>query len=387
MASPTIGVESIFFSLMVSSVLVLYAIMFYPVCKRSYKLKTKNRYNTLLLIILLFILAAVISLPLSDSVFYIFMPLNYYIVVVTGALAVLFFIFAMVKKKTIDEVSAEKKLSEGMDNRLEKSILDTHHFTPKQEMKRKMFHLLAILYVATWMLEPLVFYGVKFIYAGIANTPTAENYGNSKYLFEDSDVELILLNGLVVQFFMLMCIFIGNANAEIMRLRFKEYAFPLKKTLLTTRRSTEINDTSASMLLLIGLALSSIILTFGSTDRIKGVYAQMAVICIAVFSDMFAALIGRKWGGKFFKKWKMVPGKSKEGTLAGFTVGVCTAMIFIGPILALIGGLIFVFTDLALDKVKISDNALNPILISITFKILIFLTDPMIVILPIIKIW
>ncbi|MHA1272619.1 MAG: hypothetical protein ACTSVV_16995 [Promethearchaeota archaeon] len=390
MYNPIIGAETWFFSFTLSAILILYAIIFYPIVKRSFILKTKNRYNSALVIVLLIILAIFISLPFCDGgtfenpKFYLFMPMNYYAVVVAGGVLLVFVFFALFKKKTIDEDSYNRQLMQGIDVNKEISILSSQNFTTRQEMKRKLIHLLAILYIATWMLEPLVFYGVGFLYDGIANTPTKENLYNSRLLFEDKDVEIILLNGLVVQFFMLICIFIGNFYAEIMRLRFKEYAFPLKRTLQTTRRPTEIYDTSASILLLLGLAISSIILTYGKADRIAGVYAQMGVICIAVFSDMFAALIGRKWGKH---KWKFVKGKSVEGTIAGFVAGFFTAIIFVGWILALIGSLIFMFTDLVLDKVKISDNALNPILISIAYKLLIFLVSPMIVLLPIIKIW
>ncbi len=381
---PIIGIESAFFSVVLAIILLLYALMFYPVVKRSFKLKTVNRYNTLLLCVMLVIIAIFIALPFSATTYYLFMPLSFYTVVVAGAIPFVIVFGAFIKKRTADEVAHNISLSQGLDNSLEKSLQDTHNFTTKQEMQRKMFHLLAILYLATWVLEPLVFFGVQILYAGIKNTPSAENFANVTMLFEDTDVERILLNGMIVQFFMLICMFITNADLEIMRLRFNKYSFPMKKLLQNTRRSTEVFDTSASMLLLLGLTISCLTLTYGTADRIAGVYAQMAVICVAVFSDMFAAIIGRKWGKH---KWKMVPGKSKEGTLAGFTVGFTTAMIFVGPILALVGALIFVFTDLALDKFKISDNALNPILIGFAYKILIFLVAPFIVILPFIKIW
>ncbi|MFO8017942.1 MAG: hypothetical protein R6U96_04860 [Promethearchaeia archaeon] len=311
------------------------------------------------------------------------MPLNYYVIVVVGGLALFFFIFAMVKKETLDEKAYNKRLTSGFDKSLDKSVLDTHNFTPKQELKRKLFHLSAILYIFTWVLQPLIFFGVRILYEGIINTPTYENYYNIQILFSES-VEGLLLNGLIIQFFMLLCIFIGNANAEVMRLRFNNYGFPLKKTLATTRRSTEVYDTSGSMLLLMGLAMSSLILTYGSQDRIAGVYAQMAIISISVFSDMFAALIGRKWGKH---KWPIVEGKSFEGSIAGCVVGFISAIFFVGWFLALIGILIFVFTDIVLAKVEISDNASNPILMAIIFKLLIDFVNPMITLLPYIKIW
>jgi len=181
-----------------------------------------------------------------------------------------------------------------------------------------------------------------------------------------------------------LCIFWYNADADIMRLRFNKYDFLFKRMFQITRRPTEINDISASVLLLLSLATAAIILTYGSANRIAGIYAQMAVICISVLSDMFAALIGRKWGKH---KWPIVKGKSFEGSIAGFLIGFFTAALFIGWFLALIGALIFIFTDIALAKVKISDNVSNPILLAIVFKLLIGFVDPMIIMLPIIKIW
>lgn len=384
MDAPIIGIETMFFSLMVSIILGVYAYLFYPIVKRSFKMKSKNRYNSALIIILILIIAIAISLPYSATTYFLFMPLPWYILAVVGTLPVVFVIYALIADTAVHEDEFNRQLGEGLDETLNKSIIDTYNFTTKQEFMRKSIHLMGALFIMTWVLEPLVFFGVTNLYSGIANTPTAENYYNTWLLFEDSAANLILTNGLVIQFFMVICLFIGNADCELMRLRFKDYDFPLKKTLQKTRRPTEINDMSASMLLLLGLGISTLILTYGSADRIAGIWAQMGVICIAVFSDMFAALIGRRWGKH---KWKIVPGKSFEGSIAGFLVGFFTAMFFVGWILALLGALIFVFTDIALDKVKISDNALNPIVIAFIYKILIFMVDPMITILPIIKIW
>jgi dolichol kinase len=240
------------------------------------------------------------------------------------------------------------------------------------------------LFIAAWILEPLIFFGVQFLYQAIINTPSPENYYNAILLFEDDNLNLILNNGLIAQFFMLLCLFMGNINMEIIRLRFKNHNFILRKSLQKTRRPTEINDLSASVLLLLGLATSSLILTYTSNDRISGIYAQMAVISITVFSDMFAALIGRKWGKH---KWPIVKGKSYEGSIAGFLIGFFSALLFVGPILALIGASIFVFTDIGLDKLKISDNASNPIILGIVFKIFIQFVNPILIKPPIVIIW
>ncbi|MFX0071388.1 MAG: phosphatidate cytidylyltransferase, partial [Candidatus Hermodarchaeota archaeon] len=294
------------------------------------------------------------------------------------------FLYALIKVKKYEAYDLNKNLEDDLDNSMDRVFLDVYNFTPKQEMQRKFIHLLSILYLLAWTLEPIIFYGVQFLYAGIANTTTAENYYNAKLLFEYEDTELILYNGLVVQFFMFICIFMVNANIEIMRLRFREYDYFMKRVILKTRRPTELYDITASNLLLLGLATSAIILTYSSEYKLAGIYAQMAVICITVLSDMFAALIGRRFGKH---KWPLLKGKSIEGSLAGFLVGFFTAMIFVGWFLALIGAFIFVFTDIILAKVEISDNASNPILLAIIFKCLIIFVNPMITILPIIKIW
>ena len=312
------------------------------------------------------------------------MPMSFYAFVVAGTLLIIFFLYAMIAKQAKEDDTLKGSNEEKIDNSLDKSILDTYNFTTKQEMKRKIIHLMTLLYLAVWVVQPLIFYGVVILYSGIENTATLENFMNAHYLFEDKDIELILYNGLITQFFMFLCIFWYNADAEIMRLRFNKYNFLFKRMVIVTRRETELNDITASILLLLGLATSAIILTYGSENLMKGIYAQMAVLCIAVLSDMFAALIGRKWGKH---KWRFVKGKSIEGSLAGFLVGFISAMFFVGWFLALIGALIFVFTDIALAKVNISDNVSNPILLAITFKLLIVFVDPMIIMLPFIKIW
>ena len=384
MKKPIIGIESFFFSIAISVILIIYAILFLPIVKRSFKTNSKNKFNSLLVILLIIFLATMISLPFSATRFYLYMPLNFYALIVAGALLLFFFVFAKLRKLSTKEEDFNLKLSKGIDHTKEKSILDTHNFTPKQEMKRKIIHLFTIFYLASWIFQPLIFYGVINLYSGIGNTPTNENYNNAHYLFEYKDLEIMLYNGLITQFFMFLCIFWYTADAEIMRLRFNKYDFLFKKTLQITRRPTEINDISASILLLLALATSAIILTYDSANRIAGIYAQMAVICIAVLSDMFAALIGRKWGNH---KWPFVKGKSFEGSIAGFLVGFLTAMFFVGWVLALIGALIFIFTDIVLAKVRISDNASNPILLAITFKILIAFVDPLIITLPFVRVW
>ena len=195
---------------MISCILVVYAILFYPIIVRSFKIKSKNRWNSLIAIISMIIIAIFISLPFSATIFYLYMPLSFYTLVVAGTFILLFFVFAMVRSKSDDIIISDQQIIDEMDNSIEKSILDIHKFTPKQEMKRKIIHLMTIFYLASWIVQPLIFYGVVMAYDGISNTTTLENYHNVNYLFEDKNIEIMLCNGLIIQFFMFLCIFWYN---------------------------------------------------------------------------------------------------------------------------------------------------------------------------------
>ncbi len=377
MEKPIIGMESIFFSILISIILIVYAFLFYPVVKRSFKLGSNNRWNSFLVLVSLIILALCISLPFSNTIFYLFMPLNWYLIVVIGTLIGFFYIFALISKKFRDQINNESP-------NLDRPNSANSKFSSRQEIKRKFIHFCAILYISSWIIEPLVFYGVKYIYENVAYWATFEEYHNALYLFEDRNVSLILRNGLIAHFFIILCTLFFNLDIELIHLRFPNSNYPLKRKILSARRISEENDISHSVLLLLGLLLSSLILTYTSDNIIKGIYAQMAVISITVLSDMFAALIGKKFGKH---NWSFAKDKSYEGSIVGFIIGFFVAMIFVGPFLALLGSLIFIFTDIFLAKLNISDNISNPILISILFKILIEFVDPLIVILPFIKVW
>ena len=94
----------------------------------------------------------------------------------------------------------------------------------------------------------------------------------------------------------------------------------------------------------------------------------IAGMMIAAFGDAAAALIGRKYGKhKFDTVFQKDERKSYEGLLAGFIVSWVVAFIFVGPIIAIIGALIFSIIDYL--NPKIADNVLNPILCTFAMMI------------------
>jgi dolichol kinase len=376
-----IGIESYFFNFILSSVFLIYIYLFYPIVKRSFKTKNKNRFNSLFTLIMLLSISVLNILPLADTGLYLFMPLNFYILVFCAFWTLLSLFSALFQNTSEYEIEKNESLISGLENQ-HRDKQEIFNFSFTKEAKRKVLHFLAILYIACWSVQPIIFWAVyNFLYPGVINVITVEEYNNIR-LFSSEDY--FLENGVLLQLFVLFCTFFVSADAELLRLRFPKYKFPFKKTLQTTRRATEVLDISAHVHIMLSLALSTLILTFSSLDRIAGIWAQMGVIAISALGDLSAALIGRKYGKH---RWPIHKGKTIEGSIGGFLVSFFCSIIFVGPILALIGGLIFIFTDLFLSKLGISDNIANPLILAITFKVLIFLVNPLIVSIPYIKIW
>ena len=95
-----------------------------------------------------------------------------------------------------------------------------------------------------------------------------------------------------------------------------------------------------------------------------------AGVLIACLSDAAAALIGRKYGKhKIILRSKDI--KSVEGFIAGVLVAYLIGLIFVGPIYALIGALIFFLTDYF--PAVTADNILNPIFIPLGIQLAIYL--------------
>jgi len=93
-------------------------------------------------------------------------------------------------------------------------------------------------------------------------------------------------------------------------------------------------------------------------------------ILIACLSDASAALIGRRFG-KHKIKLRNNDIKSVEGFIAGVAVAYIIGFIFVGPIYAIMGALVFFLIDYLPSFT--ADNILNPIFIPIGLQLMIFL--------------
>ncbi len=100
------------------------------------------------------------------------------------------------------------------------------------------------------------------------------------------------------------------------------------------------------------------------------IFVFFAGILIACLADATAAIIGKRYGKhKIILRNEEV--KSVEGFVAGVVVAYIIGFMFVGPVYALIGALIFFLTDY-LPAVT-ADNILNPIFIPIGIQLLVIL--------------
>jgi len=131
-------------------------------------------------------------------------------------------------------------------------------------------------------------------------------------------------------------------------------------------RNKERNAAGPQVYIITGFMFSYMLYMAG----LLNIFAYFAGILIACFSDAAAALIGRRYG-KHKVHHRLREPKSVEGFLAGVIVAYVIGLIFLGPIYAIVGAIIFFCTDYF--PAFTADNITNPIFIPIGFQIMIWI--------------
>jgi dolichol kinase len=131
-------------------------------------------------------------------------------------------------------------------------------------------------------------------------------------------------------------------------------------------RPKEINAAGPQIYIMVGFIFSYMLYLLGFI----AIRVYFAGILIATLSDAAAALIGRGLG-----KHKVKCPNSSEKTIEGFIAGVVLSyiigLIFVGPIYAIIGAIIFFLTDYF--PTVTADNILNPVFIPIGIQVFILI--------------
>ncbi|TFF91014.1 MAG: hypothetical protein EU548_00115 [Promethearchaeota archaeon] len=338
----TLGMENIVFNSLLIVIVIAYILAMIPIVRRSFQNDYKNKYNDLLVLILSVLVGTFLAIPYNAS-FLIPYPWNFFLVVFTGAYLLVHLVVGYFPSK-------ESKEAERVSDQ----------FGLKKEGKRKLFHALAFGYYIAFLFGPLIMIGITYIESPFLITE--EYYAMVYFLAYTMDP---MWFGLSFLLFIYMGSFIVMMDAELVRLNWPNSNFPLKQTLKSVKREEEKNTLAAHPHMIMSWTFSAILFIYLAPDVRSAAFSIFGMITICIFGDMMAALAGRALGKH---KWSFFKEKSIEGTAIGFFSGLWVGWLFLGGVLAFLGALIFILTDIVFPKfIKISDNSLNPLLITLVF--------------------
>jgi dolichol kinase len=239
----------------------------------------------------------------------------------------------------------------------------------KRELIRKTFHLsgllLLIVYFGLFMIPPLALIISDSVIALVHQIEPAYNlfWGNlTNFPFTYQDPNALIY---LTMMGIMGSLFFAIISDIIRVLKGPEYSLFnfITKSML---RNKERNAAGPQVYIITGFMFSFMLVMVG----VLNIYAYFAGILIACFSDAAAALIGRRYG-KHKVHHKLREPKSVEGFVAGVIVAYVIGLIFLGPIYAIIGAVLFFITDYF--PAFTADNIINPIVIPIGFQIMIWI--------------
>jgi len=304
-------------------------------------------------------------------------PLNGFMVWWIGVILIVNLIFTTIIRIDIKKMRIEVKNGnkEG-ENIREKSVLRRYirrmteedpyreEIPLKMEIIRKSFHLTGfLLVIAYYGIAPLVNDALK-----IMLQPGEPVYvflwGNkSPYPYEFGEIQAVSE--------LIMFALIGSLAfviiADIIRIvwgpEYSVFNF-LTKSML---RNKEKNAAGPQIYIITGFIFSFMLYMVKIIPDVRIFFAGILIACL---SDASAAVVGRGIG-KHKVTLRNNDVKSIEGFIAGVVVAYIIGLVFVGPIYAVMGALIFFLTDY-LPSVT-ADNILNPIFIPIGIQLMVIL--------------
>lgn len=366
------GIESAFYAGVIAIVLFLYAYLMVPVVRRNFRDAEPGRWSSLADLLMIVAIGVIVLVPTSASGFIFIYPLTWYSVVFGGAWALICFLVAhLIPKKARDATGKRQDTAvpEGVNPA-------TYNFDMRAELKRKLVHLIALIYLVAFIFGMFVF-DLVWTYAYVPLKPfsSQEVVTNTLELARGDPLD----TGAAILVFALITSMYVQLNAEITRLRFPHKTFILEATMLKTKRETERNSFAANIHMVPAMTLATILLVWDPTYRYAGTMAAVAMLVASLMGDMAAALVGRQFGRH---KWPFLKNKSLEGTFAGMLVTFSSCLPFVGPWGALAATGVFWVTDIALGKVNLSDNITTPLLLGVVFWLMLPVLSPLVSTIP-----
>jgi dolichol kinase len=338
-----IGIESIFFnySIVFTQVIILFAMI--PITKRSFQENYEYKWNNLSILIILSVITIFFIIPINNN-YIISYPWSFFSFFWNGFWLLLLLIFTLiVKRKNIEKPD--------------------YSDIEKREMKRKVFHGLTIIYAIVFILTPLLNLLTYVVPPSLlASEEYIINLNENMFVMDPYAISLSIM------IFVFTESFYVQITTEILRINWPNTNFLLRKTLIDTSLEKEEHSFATHIHFIPNFCLGAILFFVFAPTPSLAANALVCMMTIAIFGDMMAAIIGIKFGKH---KWRFFPEKSIEGTLAGVITSLLVSIPFLGPIPAIVGATIFILTDLVFPKFgSLTDNMLNPLLISIAFVIL-----------------
>ena len=310
-------------------------------------------------------------------------PYNGFMVWWIGMILLVNFLFTTIIRRDIKKMEKEKKNEfnnkEGKNN--EKSILRRYirrmtrenpyreEIPFRMEVIRKSFHLSGFLIFLAFFgfmtIPPITMLVSDSVIIFVHQVEPSYNllWGDlADFPYGFGDFQAVV----EITMFALIASLAFTIVSDIIRIVWgPEYSFFnfLSKSML---RNKEKNAAGPQIYIITGFIFAYMLYMVG----LIYISVFFAGILIACLSDASAALIGRRFGKhKIILRNKDV--KSIEGFIAGVAVAYVIGFIFVGPIYAIMGALLFFLIDY-LPSVT-ADNILNPILIPIGIQLMIFL--------------
>ncbi|MHA1731855.1 MAG: hypothetical protein ACTSU5_07920 [Promethearchaeota archaeon] len=374
------GTEGLFYSALVAGILLTYLYLMAPVLVQNFQTRDRGRWSVLATTFVLLALSILLVVPTSATGFVLVFPMSWYTLVFAGFWALVCFIAAKVAPAKHyaygDQEVAGAEVPDGGEGAGARSPggekPGTFDFTYRMEIKRKFVHILGLLYITAFIFGTFIFnlvWDESVLPLGVFSSE--ENTANVRVLAFGEP----LYTGASLYIMALLCSFFVQINAEITRLRFPGTPFILQRSMMATKRPSEGDTFAANIHLIPAITLAAVILTWSPQYRFEGTMAAVSVLFASLLGDMAAALVGRKWGAH---KWPILRDKSLEGSAAGMGVTFLSALVWVGPLVALASALVFLFTDIILAKVNLSDNLTTPLLLGVVYSLMLPLVHPLV---------
>lgn len=308
-------------------------------------------------------------------------PFSGYMIWWIGIILAIFTVFGLIIRNVSKKIDSEKEnnLEAAKDSKLRRFVNMMREENPyketisiKMEGVRKSFHLAGLLFLLSYFgffFIPPVTQIVNDTVIWFINLPEVKPSYNLLWgLIEDYPYTLLDPQAVIdLTMFALIATLVLTIISDLIRVLWGPQYSIFNYVTREVLRKKELNAMGPQIYLITGVIVSYLIYVMGLID----ILAVVAGVLIACFSDALAALIGRKWGKH---KVTCIGGdvKSWEGFIAGAGSAFLIGLIVVGPIYAMIGAIIFFLLDYF--PLRIADNILNPIAISVIIGIVYILT-------------